>query len=258
MTVRRPPPLIAVTGRRVDGDFVRDVDPRFRGEAIDMYYASYSESLLRAGASSAYVPYEALGRGCLGRFDGLVLSGGQDISAAVSGALTTAEEVEAPGGGPGEASIRRDNLELDLLREAFTLDIPVLGVCRGAQLLNVAHGGSLVAHLPRSSVQHNDPSGPPAQSHSVRFVPGTLAHSVFSAHRTVNSWHHQAVDVAGRGVVVAGRSADDVVEAIEIPGRRVLGVQWHPELTPGIDPALQWLVEEAAAAAVRASGRVSA
>lgn len=234
------------------GDYVHGTDPRFHGESVDMYYGSYAVSLRRAGARCAYLPYEALGEGILERFDGLLLSGGQDISTAVSGTPCLHGDVAAPGGGPGDASIERDHLEIALLREALDLDLPVLGICRGAQLINVAHGGTLIADLAPTAVRHNDPSGPPAYSHPVTFDPGTLSRSLFSPRRVVNSWHHQAVDRPGDGVVVTGRADDGVVEAIEIPGWRVLGVQWHPELTPGIDPALRWLVDESAVVAAAA------
>ena len=129
----------------------------------------------------------------------------------------------------------RDAVEIALARRAIERDMPVLGICRGMQLLNVALGGTLNQHLP-DDVGHEDhrriPGSFENSDHDVRLKPGSLA--AVAAGETVHSTkshHHQGVDEIGEGLIVTGHSAlDDLPEAIEAPDRRfVLGVQWHPE-----------------------------
>lgn len=161
------------------------------------------------------------------RIDGLLLIGGVDVEPASYGALR-AERTEA-------TEPLRDAFELALVREAMRRDIPVLGVCRGMQILNVAMGGTLHQHLPDAGFADH------------RRSPGRLDHETFhdvevdcdthaaalsgSGVQVVNSHHHQGVDVLGEGAVVTARSVPDgLPEALEWPGSRyVLGVQWHPE-----------------------------
>ncbi len=147
---------------------------------------------------------------------------------------------------PGSTEPQRDRWELALLRAALELDLPVLAVCRGLQLLNVAHGGTLVDDLPAGDGDgHARFAGPRGERvHEVALDPGSLAASVYGTSLRVNSLHHQAVDRPGDGLVVVGRSPDGTVEALEIPGRAVLAVQWHPEALAG-DPAPEWLVAAA-------------
>ena len=129
----------------------------------------------------------------------------------------------------------RDAFEIALVRAAIERDLPVLGICRGIQLINVACGGTLVQHLPDRLGHHEHrrvPGSFDGAEHDVILTEGSLAARVAGelAHAT-KSHHHQGVDRLGEGLVVSGVSAlDGLVEAIELPGRRfVLGVQWHPE-----------------------------
>jgi putative glutamine amidotransferase len=142
----------------------------------------------------------------------------------------------------------RDRFETALARAALERDMPVLGICRGMQMLNVACGGTLVQHL-GDEAPHFDYAG--ATRHSVTVDPGSLLHRVTgSFHLTVNSLHHQAVLAVGTGLEVTANSEDGVVEALELPGRDdVLGIQWHPELLteePAHFELFRWLVEMAA------------
>jgi putative glutamine amidotransferase len=161
----------------------------------------------------------------LARLDALVLAGGADVDPAAYGADTEAE-TDRPWP-------ERDRFELALTREAIERGIPVLGVCRGMQLLNVALGGTLVQHLPRLTGDDRHRHTPGLFSdHEVRLEPGSLAERAAGAERlAVKSHHHQAVDRLGEGLVASGWSVpDDVVEAVELAGRPfVLGVLWHPE-----------------------------
>ncbi|MFZ1995245.1 MAG: gamma-glutamyl-gamma-aminobutyrate hydrolase family protein [Solirubrobacteraceae bacterium] len=163
----------------------------------------------------------------LHRVDGLIVSGGVDVDPASYGAQ---RHPETKGCTP-----ERDAFEIALVRRASELDMPVLGICRGMQVLNVAFGGTLIQHLPET-FGHEDHRRVPGNfdeaDHDVRLVPGSLA-AVAAGEllHTTKSHHHQGVDEVGDGLIVTGTSTlDDLVEAIELPDRRfVLGVQWHPE-----------------------------
>ncbi len=163
----------------------------------------------------------------LDRIDGLILAGGADIDPASYGA--------EPGPHTRGTVPERDGPELALARRAIKRDMPVLGVCRGMQLINVALGGTLRQHVP-DLVGHEDHRRHPGtfegSDHDVRLEPGSLAAraSGEEVHGT-KSHHHQGVDVLGEGLRVTGRSMlDDLAEAIELPSCSfVLGVQWHPE-----------------------------
>jgi putative glutamine amidotransferase len=142
----------------------------------------------------------------------------------------------------------RDAYEIALVRAAIDRGIPVLGVCRGLQVLNVALGGTLIADLGAGPVSHLSSATAPhdgAEDHLVTFTDGSLAQALFGSRSTTNSWHHQAVDRCGLGLVVTGRTSDGVIEAVEVPGAPILGVQWHPEWMVRSDPAIAWLVRTA-------------
>src|SRR5579885_3582785 len=156
-------------------------------------------------------------------FDGLVLAGGHDINPAVYG------EAAAPQTEPADDA--RDRMEQRMVAEALAADLPVLAICRGLQLLNVATGGKLIQHLPTTEVHRRRGV---LHAHDVEVREGSRLAKIGGARRLeVNSRHHQAVSPLhlGAGVVVTATSAaDNVVEALEMPGHRfVLGVQWHPE-----------------------------
>ena len=146
----------------------------------------------------------------------------------------------------------RDAVELALARGAFERDLPVLGICRGMQLINIACGGTLVQHLP-DLVGHGDhrrnPGSFDGSEHDVSLDPGSLAARATGEELHVTmSHHHQGVDQVGEGLLVTGRSTlDDLPEAIEAPARTyVLGVQWHPEVDPN-STVVASLVREALA-----------
>jgi putative glutamine amidotransferase len=140
----------------------------------------------------------------------------------------------------------RDDWELELIRCALAARIPMLCVCRGAQLLNIALGGTLIQHL--DSPEHAAWDRPRIdRCHTVRVAPGSRAEQLYGPTTATNSLHHQAVGRRGDGVLVTGTSDDGVVEAFEVEGRpEVFAVQWHPEmLSDQVDPAFLWLVREA-------------
>jgi putative glutamine amidotransferase len=151
---------------------------------------------------------------------GLVVTGGHDVDPALFGAAPHLETDE-----PDRA---HDDYEAAILRAALSKDLPVLAICRGMQLFNVALGGTLVQHLPGTPKHRQRTGGTPV--HEVLVDP--LLADIFGAPRiAVNSRHHQAVDRPGIDVFIAARDPqDDVAEAVTIPGARfAVGVQWHPE-----------------------------
>jgi putative glutamine amidotransferase len=153
---------------------------------------------------------------------GLLLAGGTDVDPALYGA-EAADETEAP-------DHDRDQLEFDLLTEALERDLPVLAICRGHQLLNVHQGGTLLQHI--ASGKHSVRDRPFSEPvHGVSIVEGTaLAHIFGGTDVQVNSRHHQAIQDVAPSLRIAGRSDDDLVEALEHPSKRFLvSVQWHPE-----------------------------
>ncbi|HUX04204.1 MAG TPA: gamma-glutamyl-gamma-aminobutyrate hydrolase family protein [Acidimicrobiales bacterium] len=233
-------PLIGISGRRWPATALGDLLPSaMRDVHFDLHFADYPHSLALAGGLPIELARDAEPDEIVTRLDGLVLSGGADLDPALYGA--------EPHDRLGATEPERDEWEMDLLRVAHERGVPVLAICRGLQLLNVAYGGTLHQHVeidegvghPRWEVDGRTPT------HEVRVEDGTIAASLFGAVVGVNSLHHQTIDRVGEGLIVSARAADGVVEALEAPGGRVLGVQWHPELLAAPDPTFTWLVRAA-------------
>jgi putative glutamine amidotransferase len=192
---------------------------------------SYIEAVQRAGGMVLMLapdpvlaerPDEALDL-----LDGLMLAGGVDIDPTLYGAEPHAESADL--------EPERDAFELALARRALERDLPFLGICRGMQVMNVAHGGTLHQHLPEQFGHHEHRRAIgtfDGADHDVRLAAGSLAaRAAGEQHHATKSHHHQGVDRIGDGFVVTGWSTmDDLPEAIELPGNDfALGVQWHPE-----------------------------
>jgi len=193
--------------------------------------------------------------GVLDGLDALVLTGGSDVGPEVYGAEPHPETV---GVHP-----HRDRSELELLTGAIDRDLPVLGICRGMQLLNIVRGGTLQQHLADVVADGGLHKGPPGTftRHAVRLTAGSLVASLLGEQAEVHSCHHQAPDRIGDGLEVTGDAADGVVEAIELPGAAFcLGVLWHPEEdAEGGGPLFRGLVEAARAREAGSGGlRISA
>ncbi|GGV38101.1 gamma-glutamyl-gamma-aminobutyrate hydrolase [Kitasatospora herbaricolor] len=151
------------------------------------------------------------------QLDGLVIAGGPDVAPEHYGAVRDLRT--------GPPSVARDNWELALIKAAVATRAPLLGICRGMQLLNVSLGGTLVQHLDG----HLTPGI--FGAHPVNPIPGTLYHSLVPERSTVATYHHQAVHQLGVGLVPSALADDGTIEAIEAVGTQwVLGVQWHPEM----------------------------
>jgi putative glutamine amidotransferase len=212
---------------RVFGPVVRDM---FGVEV------SYAHVLQAAGATPYLVPQPGLGVDAdevLAGFDGLLLIGGEDLAAESSGA--------APETIGSNADPERDRWELALLSAALESGVPVLAICRGMQLLNVAFGGTLHGHMTGSTPEHppvpDDLTAALGFRHRVELVPGSRVRAAIGAEAiATNSLHHQSVDRLGHGLTVTGVAADGVVEAVEpLAATWCVGVQWHPELMPDDD-----------------------
>lgn len=182
----------------------------------------YNQALQLAGIATVLARADAVPP--LSGFDGLVLTGGTDVDPALYG---EARQLETE-----EPDRERDDVELALLSEALDKDMPVLAICRGVQLMNVFHGGTLVQHL--ATVEHHRRRGGDraVPVHGVSIETGTLLHSIAEAPEwAVNSRHHQGIGKLGAGLKAAANDPfDGLVEAVERPDKHfVLGVQWHPE-----------------------------
>ena len=201
---------------------------------------AYVAAVERAGGRPLLVPPSEDGvEETLAAVDGLVFSGGSDLDPEL---YDQEPHDETTGVHP-----ERDRAELALLQAALARDMPVLAVCRGSQVLNVARGGDLVQHLPDvvGDEKHKHTPGTFAD-HDISLEAGTRLASLLGEHAPVKSHHHQGFGRIGDGLRVAARAEDGTVEAVEAPGRRLaLGVLWHPEA--GEDLRLfEELVREAA------------
>jgi putative glutamine amidotransferase len=217
--------------------------------------ASYIEAVQRAGAIVVMLPPDeqlvAEPEQALELIDGLMLAGGADIDPAAYGEERHPLTIDTVP--------QRDDFEIALTRAAIERDMPVLGICRGMQLINVALGGTLVQHLPDhvGHGEHRRVVGSfDGSEHDVSLTDGSLAASAADElEHTTRSHHHQGVDCIGAGLLVSGLSSlDQFPEAIELPDKTfVLGVQWHPEADP--DSRVVGALVQAAARTALASAR---
>ncbi|MGV0792672.1 gamma-glutamyl-gamma-aminobutyrate hydrolase family protein [Mycolicibacterium sp. XJ1819] len=192
--------------------------------------AIYFEGVGLAGGISVLLPPQpvdaAIADGVLDGLDGLILTGGKDVEPGVYG------QQPHPATDPADADSRtRDAFELALVRGALRRGMPLLGICRGAQVLNVALDGTLHQHLPDVVGHRRHQQGNAVFSTStVRTVPGTRLAALIGESSDAQCYHHQAIDRIGDGLVVSAQDSDGVIEAVEKPGDTfVLAVQWHPE-----------------------------
>ena len=233
-------PLIGLTGRRWPARWLGEhVPSAMRELQVDLHFSDYPGAVAAAGGAAVELTRDADVETVIARLDGLVLSGGADLEPSRYGEQAQAEL--------GDVEPERDEWEFALLREARRTGLPMLGICRGAQLANVFFGGTLHQH-----VGLDEGAGHPQwdvdghhRTHEVRVVAGTLLATLVDERLDVNSLHHQTIARVGSGLVVAATAPDGVIEALELPGHDVLAVQWHPELLDRPDPTFTWLIERA-------------
>jgi putative glutamine amidotransferase len=197
---------------------------------------AYVQAVHAAGGRAVLITPDDPDTDVLDNLDGLLLTGGADVDPARYGEPPHPATYVRPD---------RDAAEVLLLGAALETDLPVLGICRGAQLMAVAAGGRLHQHLPDVLGHHNhrprtdnhppaadpeDSGRPPLGEHPVTLAPGSLAHKILGASLTVNSFHHQGVADPGRLTPTGWCPEDELIEVVEDPNRKfAIGVQWHPE-----------------------------
>ena len=209
-------------------------------EVTSLVPQDYVRAIEHAGGRPLLVPPSEDGiEETLDAFDGVIFSGGSDLDPEMYG-----QEAHPETYGIVE---QRDRAELALLEAALARDMPVLAICRGSQVLNVARGGDLVQHLPDVVGDEKHKHDPPGvfADHDVDLVQGTQVQTLLGDRAPVKSHHHQGFGRLGEGLQESARADDGTIEAVEDPSQRfTVGVLWHPEA--GEDFALfQGLVDEA-------------
>jgi putative glutamine amidotransferase len=189
---------------------------------------NYATSIIKAGGLPVALPLEPdLVPDILDRIDGLVLTGGAfDVDPALFGDAARHEKVTV--------KPERTGFEMAITKAALAVDLPILGICGGEQLLNVALGGTLIQHIPdeiTDALAHEQPNPRDEPGHEVEIIPGTKLHDIVgTTTMAVNSAHHQAVKEAAPSLAINARAPDGVIEGIEDSERRFcIGVEWHPE-----------------------------
>jgi putative glutamine amidotransferase len=195
---------------------------------------NYADAIIKAGGVPLLLPYQSSTiNELLAIIDGVVIPGGDEDIHPKFYEPEYAEDVVI-------ANNERDEFEILVLKKSLARNIPILGICRGMQLLNVAFGGSLIHHIPDYMknnnqtiiINHEQPSPKNIVSHSITIESGTkLAKMTNNKTQVmVNSTHHQAIDRVGNGLVISAKANDGIIEAIELQNHKfVIGVQWHPE-----------------------------
>jgi len=193
---------------------------------------NYMDALRRAGGLAVALPHEPRDAGAyLERLDGLVVTGGHfDVDPSLFGDAKRHASVIT--------KERRTAFEMALTRAAVENDLPVLGICGGQQLLNVALGGTLIQHIPDAvadALAHEQPNPRDQPGHAVAIAADTLLRRIVGTDSmAVNSAHHQAVREVAPGLIANAVAPDGVIEGIEDPSRRFcIGIQWHPEFEIG-------------------------
>lgn len=220
-------PVIGLTAEHFSSGYFAEPDRGVQG-----VLGTYIDALLGAGGLPVLIPLsltDADLRALVERLDGLLIPGGGDVDPAYYG--------QAPHPQLGEVDPDRDRVELAAVRLALASGQPLLGVCRGAQVMNIAQGGTLVQDLPSQharALRHAHPVKDFPREHLAHPVQieeeSLLARSLGKPIVQVNSRHHQAIQAVAPGLAVVARAPDGVIEGIEQPGHPfALGVQWHPE-----------------------------
>jgi putative glutamine amidotransferase len=202
---------------------------------LDVYWVDYAHGILAAGGIPVFLPLGVDPTQYVERIDGLLMSGGADIEPELYGADPIPET--------SNPEPIRDEFEIALLESAFECELPIAGICRGLQMINVHTGGSLFQDVPTHAVRDKPPS---SQVHTVSIDQGSTLADLYGTSRNVNSLHHQSIDRLGEELRVAAWSEDGGIEGIEHESLPVIAVQWHPEMMDSrdSDPLFQWLVNQ--------------
>ena len=213
----------------ISSSIIVDNSGSFAGYMRAYVNKDYVDAVIRAGGVPLIIPFSVDKEVIISQaqlIDGLILSGGHDINPYNYG--------QEPSQKIGETFPERDTYEMILLEESKKRDIPILGICRGFQLINIAAGGTLYQDLsliPGNILKHNQVSNPTLKTHKIEIKENSFISSIFGKETMVNSFHHQAVDKVADDFIVVARASDGVVEAIEHKTYKFLvAVQWHPEM----------------------------
>ena len=231
-------PLVGITGRNSVGSILAPGAPHLADSPVDWFFGEYSLRVREAGGLAVELPAIDSPRDYVERLDAVVLTGGGDIAP---------ERWNGPVDSSYMVSKERDAFEFGLLKAAVDSKVPVLGICRGLQVINVFFGGTLVPHLGESEGdRHSKSAADRAQPrHSIECMPDSILSELYGPTVMVNSFHHQAVDRIGQGLRATACSPDGTVEGIEDMSGLLVGVQWHPEMLKDSQPVFSWLVEMA-------------
>ena len=213
----------------ISSSIIVDNSGSFAGYMRAYVNKDYVDAVIRAGGVPLIIPFSVDKEVIISQaqlIDGLILSGGHDINPYNYG--------QEPSQKIGEIFPERDIYEMILLEESKKRDIPILGICRGFQLINAAAGGTLYQDLsliPGNILKHNQVSNPTLKTHKIEIKENSFISSIFGKETMVNSFHHQAIDKVADDFIVVARASDGVVEAIEHKTYKFLvAVQWHPEM----------------------------
>lgn len=233
--VEGPRPLIGLTGRRKTAAQLVGTPESLHGLDGDWYFADYARGIYEAGGLPLHLPLDVAPADFVDRLDGILFSGGSDIDAARYGSTRGAND--------DEYDAVRDEFELQLYAAATGNAVPVLGICRGIQLINVAAGGTLHQHVPEHAAFTVPPS---TLLHDISIESDSVLGSLYGPRHEVNSLHHQTVAEVGDGLRVTAEH-DGTIEGIEHETLPIVAVQWHPEMLPTRpnDPIFAWLVDAA-------------
>lgn len=231
----------------ISGSLIIDEGGMFPGYERAYVNNDYVQSVVRAGGVPYIIPivYEDdVIKEQINNIDALILSGGHDVNPLLWG--------EEPNRKLGGILPKRDTYDTSLLQEAMKMEKPILGICRGEHILNVANGGSLYQDLSLiegSYIKHNQEHLSNVPTHSVDIVKGTKLYDILGDNILANSFHHLGIRGIAKGFKVCAVAKDGVVEAIEKEGEQfVIGIQWHPEMMTKDHPVMlkifKKLVEE--------------
>lgn len=221
----------------ISGGFIGDPDKGFKGYELSYVSDDYVQSVIRAGGVPLILPISESPEVIAAQValvDGFVISGGADVDPAYYG-----EEVLQKN---GDISPRRDVFDSLLIEMALESHKPILGICRGMQMMNVVGGGSLyqdLSYIENCTIKHVQGQLPTVAMHTVEIEEGSILHGIFGSEVRTNTFHHQAIKDLAPGYKIVAKSKDGLVEAIEKMDTDthhsfVVGVQWHPEMMSSV------------------------